>query len=948
MTEGARGDGGPPPALLERDRELEIGRDVLATARSGDGRVAVVVGRAGIGKSRLLAEVRTMAAEAGFTALSARASELEREFPFGVVRQLFERAVQAAPTWWDGAASNAVAVFDVGDDGDAVDSFEDVSERVLHGLYWLAINASADAPLLISVDDLPWCDRASLRFLSYLGRRIDGVPIVVAATVRTSSAAGGDGALVELVADPATVIVEPQPLSIGAVTEVLRRRLHAEPDPAFAAHCHRVTGGNPLLVDELSRAMLLDGVRPDVAGVEVIAALGPRAVSRTVLLRLARLGPDAAEVAAALAVVGDGEQVTIVAAVAALEADAVERASRALVQAEIIEPGPALRFVHPLVRDAVYHNLSAPELERRHLRAAEVLRSQRRPVEQIAAHARVLPAARRAWVVQTLRDAAAHAVRRGAPESATALLRRALLEPPDPDQRSPLLVELGVAEAHANDPVAAIAHLQAAMEGSTDAGQLGAVAGLLARLLIFTNPPDDAVVVIRQARAAVPPATPDRDDLDAGLAAVELHAVHFGAADDGAAARLADVVAPPPGVGVGALMLAATAAWDGALTGRSVTECTALARRALRDGALVAADPWFTSIVAAGVLVLADADDAPAIWAEVLDDGRQRGSRLTVAGVHLWQGWNQLEWGALGEADESLRSYVDATQRRHGQDESGMTYGAAFHARVLLEQGDTDAATAVVAHAARPAPRSDGDLLLRRSLIELDLAAGDWTAALVATDELAALRRRVVNPMWCPRGLLRARALAGLERFDDAIASAGEDVAAARRWGTSRVIGAATRVMGEVLDAAGSATCLEVLEEALAHLEDGPSRLEEARALVSLGSARRRRNQVMTARPLLARAIELATRCGATPVVERATAELRVAGGRPRGRPLSGVDALTPSERRVVELASTRRTNRSIAQELYVTPKTVEVHLSSAYRKLGIRGRAELAELDLA
>jgi DNA-binding CsgD family transcriptional regulator len=510
-----------------------------------------------------------------------------------------------------------------------------------------------------------------------------------------------------------------------------------------------------------------------------------------------------------------------------------------------------------------------------------------------------------------------------------------------------VLVDLGVAESHANEPASAIEHLQAATAGHPDPADLGAVAGLLARLLIFTNPPDDAVAVIRQARRALPTAVPDRDDLDAGLEAVELYAVHFGATDADTASRLAEVVTPAAGAGVGARMMAATAAWDAALTGGSADVCRDMAERSLADGSLVAADPWFMSIVAAGVLVLADADDAPPTWAQLLAAGRHRGSRLTVAGVRLWQGWNQLEWGLLVDADESLRTYVDETRRRNGQTESGMAYGAASLARVLLEQGDPDAAGAVLRDVGRPVPGSDGDLLLRRSEIELALAVGEWDAALGAADELASLRPRVVNPAWCPRGQLRARALAGVERYDDAGAAARDDVAAARRWGTPRAIGTSLRVLGEVLDAAGSAACIDVLEDSLTHVEQGPSRLEEAKVATALGAARRRRNQATAARPLLARAIDLATRCGAAALVERATAELRVAGGRPRGRAVFGVDALTPSERRVVELASTGRTNRAIAQELFVTPKTVEVHLSSAYRKLGIRGRNDLADVHL-
>ena len=99
------------------------------------------------------------------------------------------------------------------------------------------------------------------------------------------------------------------------------------------------------------------------------------------------------------------------------------------------------------------------------------------------------------------------------------------------------------------------------------------------------------------------------------------------------------------------------------------------------------------------------------------------------------------------------------------------------------------------------------------------------------------------------------------------------------------------------------------------------------------------------ARPHLARAGELATSSGAHGLAALAATELRVAGGRPRQRALSGIEALTPSERRAADLAALGRTNRAIAQELYVTPKTVEVHLSSAYRKLGITSRGELAKI---
>lgn len=942
MTGRPSGDGGPSAStLLERAGEISAIADAFGAAADGDGRVVVVAGRAGIGKSSLLAESQRTARARGFSVLTARASDLEREFAFGVVRQLFERAVRRSPQWWAGAADHARAVFD---EVPAAPGgiFEDVSQSVLHGLYWLVVNASADGPLLLTVDDLQLCDRSSLRFLSYLSRRLDGLPVLVVAGYRTAGQPPADAALDELVADPATQLVQPQPLTMEAVTEVLRRRMGTDPAEVFAADCRRVTGGNPLLLDELARALQADGVRPDAASVAAIAALGPRAVSRTVLARLAHAGPHAIAVAQALAVIGDWEGVAMVEAVTGLDADEIEAATRTLLRAEILQPGSPLRFVHPLVRDAVYRELTPVESERRHLRAADVLRTMGRPVEQIAAHALALQPAGRAWVVTVLREAALIAVRRGAPDDALVYLRRAVAEPAAEDVRPRLLQELGMSESLANEPVRAVEHLRAAYELAPDPADRGEIVGVLSRMLIFTNPPDEAVELLRKARATLPV---DLGDLDDALAAVELYAGHFGAQDSDAGRQLSAVVTPGPGAGPGARMLAAAAAWDRALTGAPMADCVALARAALDDGLLIRADPWFMSIVAAGVLVLADEPGAPDVWARMLADGHRNGAQLTISGVRLWQGWNYLEWGSLDDADQTLGQYAADTLRRGGQSESGMAYWAGFHTRLLIDRGDLAGARAAWGRAAPAAPGSDGDLLLHRAEAEVLLGEAAWGRALETADRLDAVRRRVVNPAWVPVFGLRARALAGLQRPAEAVAAAEEGVAAARRWGASSTVGTALRVLAGVLDTAGSDSCVPVFEQAVDVLGASPARLELARAELGLGAALRRRGQAVAARPHLARAGELATTCGADGVAALAVTELRVAGGRPRQRALTGVAALTPSERRAVELAAAGRTNKAIAQELYVTPKTVEVHLSSAYRKLGVSSRGELTTL---
>jgi DNA-binding CsgD family transcriptional regulator len=330
------------------------------------------------------------------------------------------------------------------------------------------------------------------------------------------------------------------------------------------------------------------------------------------------------------------------------------------------------------------------------------------------------------------------------------------------------------------------------------------------------------------------------------------------------------------------------------------------------------------------------------LWEAALRVGHHRGFQLTVATVHVWRGWTWLRRGDLADADDALRQYVMASEHRAGGEIAGRAYGMAYLTRVRLEQGDHAGAREALAQSGDPTPCSDGDIQRRRAAIELLLAEQSWATALDALDVYRGRLRRVVNPAWAPYGSLRARALCGLGRTDEAVAAAADEVDAARRWGVPGTVGASLRALGTALDADGSPECLTVLDEAAATTAQSSARLEHAKSLVALGSARRRRGRPADAREPLARAVELATVCGASPLAAQALDELRAAGGRRTARSAFGPDALTPSERRVAVLAAAGHTNKAIAQQLYVTPKTVEVHLSSAYRKLGIASRSEL------
>src|SRR5262245_38543872 len=557
-------DPGRAELLLERDRELESLRAALADAAEGQGRLALVEGPAGIGKSRLLAELRSAAAEEEVRVLTARGSELEREFPFGVVRQLFEPALvdhEVRERWLAGAAAPARAIFEatgLGSDGIGTDA----SFAALHGLYWLTANATADEPVLLSIDDLHWCDRPSLRFLAYLVRRLEDMPALVGATLRSTDPGTDPGLIAEIGHDPAVRAVRPGPLSTAAVAEMVRARLGEDAHERFCAACARVTGGNPLLLRQLLTSLQADNVTPDAAHIEVVADIGPRAVSRTVLLRLARLPDEAVSVARAVAVLGESADLPTVAALAELGQERVAAATAELGRAEILRPEPPLGFVHPLVRDAVYHELSPAHRELMHSGAAAELRKVGAPADQVASHLLSMPRRGEEWVVDVLEEAAHTAARRAAPDSAVAYLTRALEEPPAPERRGAILLELGTAGTNTYAPLA-LEHLREAYDLLDDPGDRGTAAFLLARTLMFAGDPDDAAGFAHQAADDLPPGLDQRQAVEA----VELMTVYFGAEVDGAAERLAAMRGRDFGDSPGEKMLAATAAYAAMVDG---------------------------------------------------------------------------------------------------------------------------------------------------------------------------------------------------------------------------------------------------------------------------------------------------------------------------------------------------------------------------------------------
>jgi DNA-binding CsgD family transcriptional regulator len=370
--------------------------------------------------------------------------------------------------------------------------------------------------------------------------------------------------------------------------------------------------------------------------------------------------------------------------------------------------------------------------------------------------------------------------------------------------------------------------------------------------------------------------------------------------------------------------------------GATAEECADLAARATERAATMEVDTGLTWVVGNVVLVAAERPEARDVWERALARSHRQGSMFGVLTVHLWRGFTQLRHGELPAAEESLRSGIEQITLLGG---ATLDYAHGLLCSTLLERGRTDEAAAALGAIERPEGVGDGALLWRSAEIELLLARGEWQPALDAAVEHAELCDWRINPAFAQTLSFQARALEGLGRTEEAVAVADEALARAEGWGAPGTVGRVLRIRGEIRRAEG----IEDLERAVALLEDSPMQLELAKALASLGGTRRRGREPKEAREPLRRAYELAEVCGATELASAIRTELHATGARPRGSALKGPESLTPSERRVADLAVEGMTNKAVAQALYVTPKTVEVHLSNAYRKLEIGSRRELA-----
>ena len=917
--------------LLERDAELARLGGLLDQARAGHGRVAAIEGPAGIGKTRLLAALRGLAAERGFRSLTACGRELEAGMAFAVVSQLLETPVLAASASERRRLLSGPARTGAGALGLAVGAAPESEFAAVHGLYWLCVNLAASVPLLLTVDDLQWTDHSSLSWLGYLGRRIGELPILLAVSVREGDPGALETAVTSLVGDPAVQHTALAPLGLESVTTLAHRQLSEQASAAFGQTCWELACGNPLHVTELlaaARGAGLTGSDEDAAKLRQIA---PAAVGASVQARLARMKPDAIALASALAVLGAQTEVAIAAELANLDLEVAELAADELAAAQIFAAARPLDFFHPVIGQAVYANAGLGARRLSHRRAATIL-DRAGAIDRVAAHLLATGPASDPWVADRLSRAAADAYERGAPEVAARYLRRALAEPAPEAGRAQLLLRLGSAEWYSGQP-AAIAHVQQALAHADDAMTIAGAARALASAYV-TADRGEAADVLRRASARVAIADPGE------AAALEAWSVLLGIQNDQTTRAARETVDRWAAAG-GSLdppvhrlvAMAQVAIWR-----NQPGTALPLVERALTYRPYPPTADVCTGIIAA-LIGLEEFGRIDRLRADTLAGLRQRSAVPWLVMVTGFSAWAMLSRGELADAEAQCRWALEHATGTFAAYKQPL----AHLVEVLIERDELDIADAELAEV--PPPLETHSITVLPYLMargRLRAAQGRHSEALA--DFLAAGRRCELFGIVLAGYDWRSQAAvmqASLGQLEQARTLARAELALARGAGLPRQLGVALRASGLV---EGGATGRDLLAEAVSVLESSQARVETARALADYGAALRRTGQPKQAREPLERALDLAHYCGARRIAARARAELVAVGAKPRREAITGRDALTAAELRVARLAAEGQTNQQIAQSLFITTKTASAHLSRVYRKLGVGRRTQLAE----
>ncbi|MFH8629061.1 LuxR C-terminal-related transcriptional regulator [Streptomyces lydicus] len=946
---------------IGRGSETARLRALLDQSRRGRGAVdlTVVRGEPGAGKSALLDAFGEEAAAAGFRVAAVRGRGLG-ERPYAAVHRL-------------------IAQLRPGDGQFLADQYCTPDGDPVQG--WAAVvQTGRKTPIAVCVDDVARVDNWSLRWLLDLSRTVPPMPLAIVLTATTCGAGAWAAATNGTSHAPVSVLLTAaEPIDMpGLRTEDLPEAAAARCgvvlDARTAAVCGDLTGGNPALLHALlaphsDSAPTEDALRATVASGALTGA------DRW----LAPLGTPALALARAVAVLGGGAEVAVSAELAHLTVEEALAAVDQLVDACVLANRTPLAFRHPLLEAMVLGSIAAGTRTALHLRAAALLRDRQAEATSVAHHLLATGPVGEEWAKRCLRLAARQLEQEGRPHDAARYRRCVLREPLRPQEK--LAIRRELAELYAViDPERAVHLLDAARCESHPPGIVVEYALALAAVLDACGRSEDAVTVLDDAAARLG-RTPGDSSWQLRL---RLHKAFICRRAPLWLARAADPVGTltcqAPRRGVAGRELAALRSVHAVDAGADRGAAARYARQGLPrgEGCGSATLLWH----ACGALVAAG--EVAEAWTHC-SRGRQvsglRAGRLDHITLALVRATVLRARGDLSTADATLTPMTDRLLSFAAAGHPLAVIGVAALAEVRALRGATDSARSLLAESRLdrhqlPWRRDSAYALAARAAVHESDDPGRAVEDLLAAGRLldeAGVRNPAVLP-WRSRA---ARVLAACGKRDEAATLAGAELEDARRWGTPESVGTALHALA--LGESGEQR-ISVLAEASTTLARSPDRMQHALVQAALGAELAGSGRTEAARAELLSALQLAHACGADPLAYRiqralgplqarclepfapsgalsATPRLRSAGEvmpaatpEPEGHAAAHsahplLDSLTPQERKILHLARDGYSNRDIAGRLFVAVRTVEFHLSGAYRKLGIAGRRQLAEV---
>ncbi|MEV6947133.1 AAA family ATPase [Streptomyces sp. NPDC051172] len=936
--------------IFERESELAVVDEALGEltglrrdgAEPSDrprGALLAFAGRAGIGKTTLLAEVRRRAAARGCTVLSARGGDQEQRVAFHVARQLLQPQLAGSAetdlraslgSWYDivGPALGLCAPT-----GGAPPDQQGLRD----GLDWVLTHlAVLRAPMVLVLDDAHWADPESLRWLAAFAPRAEQLPLLVVVAYRPDELPDHAESFKGLPGRAGGRPLDLEPLSAAAVARLVRETLGAHADDAFCRECWAVTAGNPFETVELVAKVRDRGLTPTESGAHLLRDLAAAVKGSGLIARLERLGTSTVRFAWACAVLGTEIRPLLAAAVAGLGHEEAADAADALRGARILTGAETLEFVHPLIATAVYRAIPPGVRVALHGQAAWCLINEGQGPSAAARHLLETHPDGDNWVVQQLRAAAEETLRAGAPDAARSYLARALREPPPYEDRAAVLYELGSASL-LTEPATTVNHLRAALEEPIADGHLRQhIVYRLSQVLAHSDRLAEASdTLAREIRVS------DDARVKLRMTAEQFMWDAFRADEPdhpSRSRRLTRLADRLSGRDLTERYIIGLRTWDAVLRGEPAHVALHHAERALAGG-LGWAEPDRGFEVPVLVALAFMYADRPGRTEELFATGIADFERQGWRGAHLSFAYTLLAYvryrrGRLSEAQDFVIAGLRLAERV-GPGTPAHWYAVGILIEVLLARGRITEAAQIAEDYSFEAPfpaavvfpdaqTVHGGLLLARGLTK------------EAAEELAAAGRRLEprgmrNPAWCPWQLHLARAESH-DTPERGVATALEALARASQFGTPSAIGQALRTAAEV--SSGSAR-IKYLEESVAHLERSPAAYELACALVALGTELRRTGRPRDAAEHLYRGLDAAVQCSADGLAETARDELAAAGLRPRRLHSTETDTLTSRERTVATLAAEGCTEAEIAEQLHLDMPTVVRLLSAVYRKMG-------------